>query len=727
MRIRLSVLIGALLLVSASVTNAQTNSPNPPSPYQPPVSFMSGRTGTLDVGFRASDINDDTGRYQRYRDLRDGAFLEHVNYQREKATWLFNAEATNLGYRDQRFFAGFNRLGLVKASFEWDQVPTFYSTYTKSLHSYAGNGVFLIDDAIQQGIQGGTMRLIDPSVLGQARSFDTRSRSDNALFTLVVTPARDVDVTLDVKSKARTGTYVGNVNFGFANAIELNRPLDDRTTDITASAEWANRKGRVSVGYVGSWYDNQITAIRFDNPLRYTDIVGTPSVGQMADWPSTSAHTVNTAGSIALPFRSKASAFVSLGTWRQNDALLPATVNTALVAPVLERPTAEAEARVVATNVNFNARPAKYVWLNAKYRFYDYANRTPVFDISSMVVGDNTLGAAHETEPAGFQRHNFDVDASFTPWTTAGFKVGYGREVADRTFRIFERTSEHVFRTSADLTGYQHVTVRGVYEHSQRTGSRFEPELLAEVGEHLEMRHYDIADRDRDRGTVMVTVTPIDALGFNASVAAGRDDYKNSGFGLRDNEHRIYSAGVDVVPNAKTNVNLTYGLEKYDSSQWSRTANPLSATDVTFLDPRRDWGLDTGDRVRTLSSALGLTQLVPKTELTFTYDYSWSKATYVYVVPSVTVIPTPSPLPPVDNRLSTFRTDARYFLTRNVAIGVMYRYEQYRVNDFAMSPDTVNSIVPLTTAGAAASGIYLNYLYRPYTANTGWVRLTYLW
>lgn len=729
MRIRIFVLISAVLLISSGVGMAQ-EAPQTPTPGRSSSSaFMSPKVGRVDFGFRASTIDGDTAKFQRYRDLRDGAYLDAFRFEKEQENWVFNAAADNVGYRDQQYLGAFNS-GKVKASFEWNQVPLFLGADTQSLYTYEGNGVFTIDDAIQQQIQSDPSTNKAPlfrSFLGRANAFDTRSRSDNALFGLVVSPTRELDISVDVKSKRRDGSTVFNGNFAFTNAIELAVPLDDRTTDVNAMAEWASERGRVSVGYTGSWYDNNVASLTFDNPFRFSDIAGTPSRGRTAYWPSSTAHSFNTGGSVALPAKSRVNAFVSIGTWKQDADLLPATINNALALETLERSTAEAEARIIATNFNFNTRPSRYVWLNVRYRYYDYDNRTPVFDIRNMVVGDQTLGAAQESEPMSITRHNFDVDASFTPSMMAGFKVGYGREVADRTFRVFEQTIDDVFRVSGDLTGNQYVSVRGVFEHSQRTGSGFDEELLADVGEHDEMRHFDIADRGRNRGTVILTVTPISALGFNASIGAGKDNYKNSGFGLRDNEHRVYSAGFDVVPNDQVDANLTYGYEKYTALQWSRTANPPSATDVTFFDERRDWGIDSGDKVRTLSAALGLMKLVPKTEVQLTYDYSWSKATYLYVVPAVSVIAAPRQLPPVDNRLAAFKTDARYFLTRNVAVGVVYLYDRYRVNDYALSPDTVNSLYPLNATGGGASAIYLNYLYRPYTAHTAWVRLTYLW
>ena len=143
----------------------------------------------------------------------------------------------------------------------------------------------------------------------------------------------------------------------------------------------------------------------------------------MSTWPSNTMQTVNLNGRYGLPGRTRATAAISLGTSRQNEALLPATVNTALVAPVLERSTAEAEAKTLAMVYTVNSRPAEYLWLNAKYRYYNYDTRTPQFDISSMVVADNTLGAAKESEPLDIKRQTLDLDASYTPFQYASLNM----------------------------------------------------------------------------------------------------------------------------------------------------------------------------------------------------------------------------------------------------------------------------------------------------------------
>jgi len=747
MRTRTTILIGALLLASAAFAVAQEPGGAPPAANvqaaAPPTqsapaarpspdipASAAPKLGTIDFGFRGSNVNGDSSRYYRFKDWRDGGYLSRFRFEKVTADTLWHAEAHNVGYRDQRYFAEFQAIGKLKVDGEWNEIPLFISDDTKTLYTVSKSGVFSIDDNIQKGIESGATTL--NNVIGQASLFNARTQRDTALLNLTYTASRDVDVKFAVRNSLRDGYNLQSLNFGFSNTIESEVPLNDRTTDVKAAIEFANAKGLLSVGYNGSWYDNQITAYRFDNPLRYTDIVGTPSVGQMSTWPSNTMQSVNLNGRYGLPGRTKASAAISVGNSTQNQALLPATVNTALAAPVLERSTAEAEARTLSMVYTLNSRPTEYLWLNAKYRYYDYDTRTPAFFISSMVVADNTLGAAKESEPLDIKRQTLDLDASYTPFQFASLNFGYTHEEGDRTFRIYEKTGENIYRASIDSTGNQYFTVRAVVEKSSRTGSGDDFELLAEIGEQTALRHFDIANRDRVRSSVILTVTPVSSVGFNASVATGHDDYSESYFGLRDNKNNSYSLGVDLLPRDTVAFGINYVHEKYTAVQWSRTSNPLPSP--SFNDPSRDWGIDSDDKVNTVTANLDFTKTIPKTDIRFGFDLSDGKSTYVYNLgPNSTILTginygpgnvfNPIPvvqLAPNKTRLTTGRADVQYFVRANVALGAGYWYEEYRSEDFSLNGTTINQ---LNLPSAILSGYY----YRPYTGQTLWLRMSYLW
>jgi hypothetical protein len=57
-----------------------------------------------------------------------------------------------------------------------------------------------------------------------------------------------------------------------------------------------------------------------------------------------------------------------------------------------------------------------------------------------------------------------------------------------------------------------------------------------------------------------------------------------------------------------------------------------------------------------------------------------------------TTLPPVVQLPSVRNRLQTATVDARYYLTRRTAVGVMYWFDKYEVRDFATEPETLNSL-----------------------------------
>jgi MtrB/PioB family decaheme-associated outer membrane protein len=691
--------------------------------------------GRIDVGARVTGISGDQARFQRFRDFGDGAFLETFRWNRERDAWVLSFGADHVGRQDQRYFGEVERPGRLKASFLWDQIPLLISRDTRTLYSTEAPGVLRIDDRIQQGIQAGAFTIRD--VVGDAVGFDTKNRRDLAAVSVLATPSRDVDVKMRVSTAKREGNMPWGASFAFNHAIEVAAPLDTRTTDVQVGVEWANQRGMLRAGYDGSWFDNAIPVLVWDNPIRLTDTISATattlgdasSQGRMALWPSNSLHTVSAAGAYRLPGRSRLFGHVAVGTSRQNEAIVPFTINTALPVIPLERPTAEAEIRTVATTLQFTSRPTRLLSIVTRYRYHDLDNRTPHFTVTQTARLDQAVQAFALGGPEFYsiQRQTFDADATIAPRGFVSFKAGYGRGHSDRAFRHFEVTTEDTFRASVDLTGNQYVTVRTLAEHSVRKGDLFDVHVLEAVGEQPGMRHFDIADRDRNRVTALVTVTPAAALAVTGSVAAGRDEYRESQFGLRDNDHRVYTIGIEASPREALGLGLSYGFENYTAFQRSRNATP----GVQFTDPSRDWSTDSDDTVHTFDAWVDLMRLFPRSEVKLGYGYSRARSVYVYGLAPGSPLAAPQQLPPVQNILRNGTVDTRIFLNRQLALGVVYLYEHYTVDDFALGGGTISGIaLPQVEPGTPlvpTTGILLDYMYRPYRAHSGWLRLTYYW
>lgn len=270
MRNTLIAVAGALGIACSTTAFAQATLPKPVNPRDQAAASFGGRLfGNVDFGGRFTSVDGDPARYERYRDLRDGPFAENVTFARRGEEWTLTALADNIGYRDQRFAADYRQVGKLRVRFLWDQIPLFISSDTRTLYTQVQPGIFRLEDTMQANNEAGRTTIRDYT--GQAAAFETRTRRDIGALDVVLNATRDLDLKFNVTSTSREGAIPYGATFGFSNLVELPVPIDSRTTDARTLLEWANPKGLVSVGWDGSWYDNQIETLIWDNPLKITD------------------------------------------------------------------------------------------------------------------------------------------------------------------------------------------------------------------------------------------------------------------------------------------------------------------------------------------------------------------------------------------------------------------------------------------------------------------------
>jgi MtrB/PioB family decaheme-associated outer membrane protein len=719
-------------------------SPAPPGTGQPgtPDSALGSAewTGTFDVGLRGSSVEGDRGRYERYRDLGDGFFLQGVRISRDHDGWLMNFQSDHVGRRDQRYIADVIRPGKLKAFFMWDQIPMLLSRNTRTLFSGVGTGELTIADEIQLIGQDAATRPLLTDIFRQSGvQFLTDTRRHIAQGRFEYEATSELTFRGNVRHTDREGTIPFGGSFGHGSLVELPAPIQHRLSDVDAGAEFVRNPWLLRAGYTGSWFHNDATSVAFDNPFRAVDIPTASSRGRLSLAPSSSHISVNGLASVRLPYRSRATAYASIGVLKDaGDPLIPQTINAAVSPAPIERSFVEGEAGVSSVNLRFVSRPTRTADITLQYRTYEYDNRTPEFHLSQRVSFDNApanLATPIHTEPFGVMRHTFDADVRYLPTARTSAGIGFTRVAEDRTHRIFETTTDNQIRLTFDALSQRVFSVRTKYEHAQRRGQGIEQgeEFLRSIGEQPGMRHFDIAARDRNRITVIGSVTPADYLIANLSIAVGKDDYIQSLFGLRDNTHRVYGAGTDIIATDRASFGLSYSFEEYDALSRSRQAGAATgATAGEFNDPARNWAADTSDRTHTVILSGDVNRIAEKVDVRLSYDFSRGRAHYRYITGPVpnrtlpeevvlpTTLPTPTELPPTLSELQRGTVDAVYALTSQIGIGFSYWHERFRVRDFTLDIDAN----PDAVRGAA---LFIGYLYEPYTANTGWVRLVYRW
>jgi len=695
--------------------SAATSQP-PPAPETPTRSLLDTTWHQFQFGGRFTSVDGDPARFQRYQDIRDGALFSDARYALEDpgGAWLLKTTADKVGWRDQRYSAEYERPGRFVISGLWDEIPQFYSVDTATPYTPAPAPLGL-DDTTQRQIQNGQGTL--SSYVPIASQFDLMERRDIGTVRVRATPTPQLDVTAGFRTQRHSGELPWGASFGFSNDVEVALPYDSRANDVTVGAEWNNSKNMFRVAYDGSWFDNLDPTLVWDSPLRLDDSTSAPGRGRSALWPSNSAQTVSAAGYTRFPRKTQLTGFVSFGFWNNDQPLQPFTINAALPQIALPRATTEGQANVVSSNLNLTSRPLPDWRFGARFRNYTYANHMPATSITQYVAYDSSVSTTPTGGPDLYahDRTTFDADATWTRINPLALTVGYTHNANGYDARIFQSSGEDVLRVSADAVGSSWATFRVQYEVGSRNGSGLDQQALIAIGEHPEMRHYDLADRTRNRFSGQVDFVPSDLWMFSVSGGILHDDYSDTFFGLQESTARTFSLAADYhLPNG-LGAGATYNFERYAGLQQSHEGDSSAAQ---FNDPLRNWTADSTETVHYFSIYVSPPRIGPNTEVRFVYDFSHAEGNYLQTIPAGSPITAPNQLPNVFNKLQQVHLDVRHRLTNRLAATLSYLYEPFNVYDFAFDPSVVNGIVQ-------PSSLVLGYVYRPYTAHSAIVGLRY--
>ena len=571
------LMIGALLCLAPRPGMAQ-------QPATPPV--LSGFTGTLDVGGLFTGTDGDEARYERYRDMRDGVYTG-INLNRETERSFFDASASHIGYRDQRYAARF--FGpRVRLNFDWQSIPLNYSYLTRTPFAISGNTLTL-DNSAQNAVQGPTNATNDgtavgvpcapgappascgnPTQAGQAKinrsiydalaaPFDLRHGRDNATIAAVISAPRSIDIDARFASSRREGQQPWGASFAFNNSVELPQTLDQRTNDMTIGATWTRERGMFRVGWDGSWFMNNNDTLVWDNPIRLTDFNNGqlppngpydpsgysngngPAQGRMALAPGNSMNVVSATAMYKLQSRTTLNGTLQFTNQSQNADLIDWTINPLIDSPTvfgafpqlaqLPRPTAEAEAQGINALINLSSRPFRRGTFTVRYRYNERDVQTPAFDATEYVRFDAVPEEVEHGVTPQFDtsRHLFDANVALTPIPWGTLRLGYGYEAVDRRGRGFSDVGENIFRATFDTYTSQFVTLRASYDMGWRRGEGYvETGIDYEEGPggtQPTLRYYDESDRNRKRASILATVMPRDTYDLYVQFGGGWDDF----------------------------------------------------------------------------------------------------------------------------------------------------------------------------------------------------------
>ena len=144
----------------------------------------------------------------------------------------------------------------MKASFDWNQIPIWYSGDTRIAVSRGSAGRL---PAGRRDAAGGAERTATIAACRRRmlRAFDTRSQRDIADARFTYAPRRSLDLKVVIHQQARAGrAAVGRV-LRLQQRQRGAADVDQRTNELNAD-RWSGRTraAMARVGYDGSWFNN---------------------------------------------------------------------------------------------------------------------------------------------------------------------------------------------------------------------------------------------------------------------------------------------------------------------------------------------------------------------------------------------------------------------------------------------------------------------------------------
>jgi MtrB/PioB family decaheme-associated outer membrane protein len=709
--------------------------------------------GEVEAGLRYlpdRPAGSERAKFEEYRDFTQGPFLQGLQLRifRPDESYSASFSGAKWGQQDQEFSLRAGRLGLWEFGFDWDQTPHVFSTNALMLATQVAPNIFTLPTPRPDlGAYNGARRLSEISL-----------RWDTARMSFVVTPTPDLELRAEYTRIKKDGERPFGMPFSSpgGNFMEILEPIDQTVHDLRLKASFVRENWQLQAGYTFSAFQNAFSSVSADNPcLGLTasltaaapgcagDANGAQPTGLASLPPSNQAHTINLAGGINLPYRTRITGNFGYTLRLQNDSFLAHTVNAALAgSPLLVLPQRSLDGVVGTALVNLNAtsRPVQPLTLTLKYRMFrlDDMSDEPLF--AGHVVNDRTLVDEDRTSPRfGYTKHNLDLDGRWKFGRPLAVTLGGGWERWDRVDHREAPKSDEVFvKAAADVTPWEWLVARLTYRPSFRRISEYntfahhvhtvlEEETSAQLAQSQStlLRKFDEADRDRQRVDLMLQFFPLD--GLTASITGGWkfDDYLHSPLGLQ--QATSWSAGFDVgwTPSDRISITAGYVHEYMLQKQLSRSRIVQDGNTLDF--PDYDWLSNNIDIVDTFHVGAKIALIPGRLDWNLGMNYSTATGQILTRNPNGAPVSGSSAqnttasakrMPAFDDTLIRVDSALRYHISKAWTLGLAYAYEAFTKHDWRT--DTLNPFLPGVT-----SSIWLGSDAQNYTAHVIAATLNY--
>ena len=682
-------------------------------------------SGDLELGGRVfieRPPAQDRAKFEEYRDLPESAFGPYLRLRGDSKDDFYTVEifGENIGQTDQKFQLHSYGVGKFNFLFLWDQIPHIFCTNCRTLYVENPQATFSLP----------TPRPSPLSVWNSAPLIDEVGfRTDVAAVAVGFTPTPAWDIGLGGSAMFKHGDRPSGLAFGTPgnNAAEVAAPVEETTYGAHFNLGFAGKGYQLQFGYDFSLYNNEIDALRVDNPCfgltaalpagcgTSGTVPPAPATGQGALTPDNIAHTFTLAGGVNLPLNTRLTGSFSYSLRFQDQAFLPFTINPTLAAnPAIVTAQAnlpgslDGQVNILRFNLTATSRLTEDLTATGRFRVYDYDDTSPEIPFTAYVENDRVVVNIATDGPIRAQlarrypytKYDAGGDLRYQLFQPLTLKVAFdweqwireadsvvvpaslvevGSDSVIHVPREVFTTNQYTPKVMLDYTPLDWLLFRFGYAFSTREGTDY---LQASEEQLALLRKYDMADRDRNRWDFRADIMAMENLTFTVTFSYTMDDYGSSQFGLQDANN--WAAGGDVTWKPLEWLSLFAG---YVHEEWDTQSRHKRRSGTELNNPTFDWVSQTDDRYDTVRAGFNVVIIPQRLEGGANYNFSIGRTTMNAFNPQTPVgagaaAAVAANFPEIETTLNQVNAFLRYWITKHFSAKVMYSWEQWQQSDF---------------------------------------------
>ncbi len=660
-------------------------------------------SGTVDAGarlFGEQPTRREWFRFGEYQNRYAGAYLPALHARFSSAT-LVAAELRgfDVGRNDQRLGLAVFEPGRFALDLSWNQTPHIFTTTAQLAGGEPSRGVFPLPDPRPALSTFNSVPTLDRVAV----------RWDAGRAALSFAPHEGWDVHAEYLRTTKQGDRPMGMAFGSPgnNQREILEPIDQTTHDLRLSQEFGRANYRLQMSYDLSVFQNAMEAVVADNPLSSVNVAGSVTAqGRTALAPDNLAHTVAMSGAAGgLPMRGRLTGTFSYAWWRQNQAMLPYTINPALTVPA-QPAGLNGDQRTLSLSLAATSRPAPGLNVSARYRRFAMTDKTPDLIVPLIVINDRSITAGPlERERYSHSRNTGRLDAVWRPAPDVSLKLGWNWDQWKRgTEREVPTTNEHTPRAALDVSVANWLSVRTAVSRAWRRYP-FDTYTQVAAAQLPELRKLDMADRNQDRLDFSTTLTPPGDFIATLTYGLGKNDYVNSAYGVQDDHN--WNIGGDISGRFQDRLTVfgSFVHEHFSVQQRNRSRATGQLSNLTW-----DWIGTTNDRVNTAGAGFEVTAVPDRLEARVQWEVQDARTHMLGSNPTTPTGGTAAQnaqatavdMPPFTKRLHTVDASLRYRFAPNWSATAQYTMERFRESDVR-----TDGLVPAPPPPATQGDLFL--------------------